>query len=161
MGLRQLIVVAAMLSASLFARADTVDAFTVSGEGTGAGRGGLSGTLLIDVTTGELEKLDFNAEGAIFTSFDPSSAVSTGSEYIIGVDDDFATLVFEASTLVNYRGSPIYLVGPNDSYAGSASIASAATPEPSSIALLGTGLLSVVGMLRKRFVEGEQAKSAV
>lgn len=148
MGLRQLVVAAALLSASLFARADTVDAFTATGEGTGAG--GLSGTLFIDVTSGVLEGLDLDAEGTTITSFDPSSAISTGSEYAIGVDDDDATLVFEAPTLIGYGGSSIYLVGPNDSYAGSASPAPTATPEPSSVALLGTGLLSFVGFVRKR-----------
>ena len=73
-----------------------------------------------------------------------------------------AVFTFTGTTLVGYKPSTFNLRGPNDLYVGSLSLASttttstaptSVTPEPSSILLLGTGLLGIAGVLKQRYAE--------
>jgi hypothetical protein len=149
-----------------------------NGLGTGTA-GSATGTVTIDVTTGVVTALDVVASttaassmGATSTTFttigyagkDPDPAdPSYGIQSLTGPNSLFLSL--PVGSLVGYDGSllcsavtdctgepSVYNAGSSgvgfDS--GSLTPEAAATPEPSSLALLGSGALGLAGVLRRR-----------
>lgn len=155
---------AIVICAGCVAHADTFQTFQFSI--TFEPSGGVAGQLVLDTTTDE------------FTSIgDLSGNLPTGSSYTIASqgfsNGDYSvdalgtgyplTIVLPVTTLVGYNGSVVCTesLGP-DCFSSSTLIfpaisgsltplaSTTVTPEPSSIALLGTGMLGIAGLVRKR-----------
>lgn len=175
-GLRSVFLLAGVLLAgSLICRADVVTTFNVNGtwdNGFGTGSdGSLTGTVTIDVTTGVVTDIDVvettTAASALGVSSNTFNGVGAenpvGSEYIVesGSINLFTELVFPTASLIGYTGGDlcsfqnqcdnltIYAVGVSGPFLESGTV-TPATPEPGSLALLGTGVLGFAGVLRRR-----------
>ena len=162
MRLKVLTVAAALLSASLAARADDIYTFTFDLPGTY----GIQGSYTFDepslvTTAGYLSLSDLTSySGAAISSFyldpdyftcpyfiSPGAASCFEVQPIGGFLNSFAgTAVLNAPGTYDETASALYvtITGPNS--------LPAPTPEPSGIVLLGTGLLGVVGMIKRRFI---------
>lgn len=163
---------AAMLSASLAARADllgdtiqatfdTPTATTVSqdlGTFTAPGGGVVPGVFSYQLTGSQVTLTDLNANGLLngpFTGFEFTDL--TKNPMITGVLLDPATnfsggvASFTSNTLsFNFANVAVH-AGDTAVYDLTfAPLASSVTPEPSSFLLLGTGLLGIAGTLRRR-----------
>lgn len=179
-GLRNVFVMGAVLLAgSLACRADVVTMFNVNGtwdNGSLTGPGGtLTGTITIDVTTGVATGIDVvetttaaSTSGATSNTFSGIGAQGPGNmEYIVqsGGVNLFTELIFPTDSLIGYAGGNLcslqnscsgdftrYGLGAAGPVleSGTVTPVSAATPEPSSLALLGTGVLGFAGVLRRR-----------
>ena len=159
-----LILAPALLFASVAARASTIDDFTLQ-----------SGTTTITFSIPLPASPSANFEG-LFTSFEVPIAVNGTAASPSEEDFDNSTFDPPLDLFVSYalagqtevlredgqqlytgsESSPTFDLGPftftsGDTLTITQVATPAITPEPSSIALLGTGLLGAAGILRKRF----------
>jgi hypothetical protein len=103
------------------------------------GSGSLSGTGTI---SGKVNK----ADGSILWNNTSTTIVLTdGTQILATISPDTVTFTPDSNVKSN---SPHTVTAEDDL---TFTVQSAATPEPSSIALLGTGVLSVAGLVRRRF----------
>ena len=168
-----LLAASALCVFSLAAHADTLTYNLTSSFSDG---GSVTGTLTLDNATGLFTAANLVAKGFPISNGTYTSILYQGPDLINGTDLDVVDYTygsedefdFDPTNFVGYNAKTIGvdsfyfnsgLVFDN-SFSQSASLtlqqtatppSTAVTPEPSSIALLGTGLLSVAGVLRKRF----------
>lgn len=162
------LVLASMLLISAVAHGSSVT-FTFVDTTFASGATG-SGTVVVDTTTGLFGDISFTYDNGsttdIFDVAPSGQAVYSGTNYYAYYYDpagDLLLIEVPISSLVGYTGSALctdtYSCGSSgyetpygmggDLFA-TGSLAVAGTPEPSAFALLGTGVLGLVAMLRKR-----------
>jgi hypothetical protein len=176
MRLRSVLAVAALVSASLVARADTYTVFNLNSSFNHSGSETVSGTLTLDDTTDLFSSADLVASGFGFPPDTLSTITSQGPtghppvEEVTVYDGGLTALdlYLPVATLAGYDGGPIcsfdtsgchfddtdyqvFLFG-NFALAGSLTPETniAPAPEPSSLLLIGTGLLGMAGVMRRK-----------
>jgi hypothetical protein len=170
MRLRFLLTAAALLFTSPIARADNYTTFTLTSSYLDGGT--IDGTIVLDTTTDAFSSVDLTAAG--FSSSTPDGAITSidsqgtadGEYYLFASGPNVLQLELPVTTLAGYGGSVICTLSlppacPADpsfysflDFATSGTLepmaVTAATPEPSSIFLLGSGLLGIAGFVRRR-----------
>ena len=163
-----LVAAAVLLCSTLFARADTINAFYFRSDLTGGYVA--QGIINIDVTDGQTLTSFFTlSQGGVidstFTSPDYSDPYSTA--YVgqfVGTNGYEYEILLPTSTLVGYTGgnvctatatcagypSGVYLAGGGDAPAIDGSLSP--TPEPASVIMLATGLAAGYVVWRRRWV---------
>ena len=166
------------------ARADTLEKFGLDGVGIKGETYG--GTAIIDITTGTYVSVDFSLSGqpAIDTILSQGIDPDFGS-YAVDLygafQDTNLEIVTTSTSLIGYTGgdlcsvdircdgslsfwtafTPVREVG-DALYSGTLTDEGpevAATPEPSSFMLLGTGLLGIAGMVKRRSTSNRSIRS--
>ena len=158
----KLLVAAAMLSASFAAHADSVS-FTLS-DPAQVGAPGTTFTFVGTIAaapgnTGDtfLNGDAFNISGTSLTLNDTGYFSNFPTFLTPGesVTDVVFTVSSDASSSEEVNPGSFEILGGADDNTyddlGSVNFSAQVTPEPSSIALLGTGLLGIAGVMRKRF----------
>ena len=180
MRLRSLLTILTILAVStLVVRADTVVPFDFNATLEGLGGGTVSGIVDVDITKGLFTTVDFTAiVGGVSHLFDtPASnqgAVPSPPTLYVGDFSDSSGDAFQIAlpptSLIGYTGSAVCSLGfacnPTDiptvfveaksdlgaiATSGSLTPAAASTPEPSTFALVGTGILGLAGAARRKF----------
>ena len=161
-----LCLVFALCFAAPNALADSIDTFDIT-----ASPGGIGGTLTVDITNGTVTAVDITATGLTDFTIVKLSEVSLGGWRLDAadvLDVNSILLVFTTtnpSSLVGFDGGTITsgIVVQNSTgqilaapLTGTIAPAAVATPEPSSLALMLSGVGLVFGM-RKRFSGLQQA----
>jgi hypothetical protein len=172
MRLHSILATAALLSASLAAHADPVTydltLTPTSGVYGGTGSFTLAGAPTNNVdyfTTNGLEALSFTIDGQTFSLANetPGNAANTLVEFQSGNiwDITFAETIGSGlnSLTLDTAGNYAFFYSNNGieqessgTFTDTPAPPNAVTPEPTGIALLGTGLLGLAGVVRRRFV---------
>jgi PEP-CTERM motif len=164
---------AVMLAAGLSARADVMETFDVTG--TFTDNTTVSGTVIIDTTTGVFESGDLSYLGESFDVLVLTEDDSAGDAFVFELSTSSGPIPrlvmgIVGDNLIGYSGGPLCSLTDNVCTGGggghsfyaptgdtnvlldSGSLVAVATPEPSTIAMFGTGLLGFAVAMRRRFL---------
>jgi hypothetical protein len=160
---------AGTIFASTPARADNIEVFNINANitnGPWAGTDALKGTVTIDTTTGEGLAVNLTVTTGSFTPFNQILGGTCSSpnclfefDTVGGIFTNFGQLSLGNTQF--YTGGPIgagsYIDLPSTPGGvsgveyGVTGTVTPATPEPSSLALLGTGIFGLAGFARRKF----------
>lgn len=117
----------------------------------------VTGTITVDESLGIITNVNVTSGGRLENFGYILSQGQSGTGYTVdtaGTDTDLFDFFIPTLNLGTYTGSPITGTLASMPFAGTLTVtpvSPAATPEPSSIALLGTGLVGMFGVARRKF----------